>query len=161
MRTALQRLLTTQSCQKGYFDKWRCELKFSNGDHIFLKVSPKSGMKHFGMRWKLSSLYIRPFKVLDRISPVAYLVALPRCWQEYTCVLRVTTPRVICSQVARVFELWRVSDQHASSPNKKQHCETALFPMSKCCGATMSASYVGSRGHYVGALFSPIWRILW
>ena len=34
-------LLTTQSRQKSYTDRWQRPLEFEVGDHVFLKVMPK------------------------------------------------------------------------------------------------------------------------
>ena len=70
-------LLTAQSCQKSYADKWRRPLEFEVGDHVFLKVMPKRGVIKFGKRRKLSSRYIKPFEVLERVGIVAYRLELP------------------------------------------------------------------------------------
>nr|GEZ43581.1 putative reverse transcriptase domain, ribonuclease H-like domain protein [Tanacetum cinerariifolium] len=42
-----------------------------------LKVSPWRGVIYFGKRGKLSLRFIRPFKVIERIRPVAYKLELP------------------------------------------------------------------------------------
>ena len=47
------------------------------GNHVFLKVMPKRGVVRFGKRGKLSSRYIRPFEILERVGIVAYQLALP------------------------------------------------------------------------------------
>ncbi|GKD07133.1 hypothetical protein Tco_1186818 [Tanacetum coccineum] len=43
-----------------------------------LKVSPQKGVIHFGKRGKLNSWYIRPFKILEWIGPMAYKLELPK-----------------------------------------------------------------------------------
>ena len=72
-----KRLLTAQSRQKSYADIRRRPLEFEVRDHVFLKVMPKRGVIRFGKRGKLSPRYIGPFEVLERVSAVAYRLALP------------------------------------------------------------------------------------
>ena len=72
-----QRLLTAQSRQKSYADIRHRPLEFEVGDHVFLKVMPKRGVVRFGKRGKLSSRFIRPFEILERVGTIAYRLALP------------------------------------------------------------------------------------
>ena len=60
-----------------YADHRRWDLKFSVGDHVFLKISPMKGVISFGKHWKLNPRYIRPFEILSRFGDVAYKLALP------------------------------------------------------------------------------------
>ena len=92
-----QRLLMAQSRKKSYAD-WRCRpLEFKVGDNVFLKVMPKRGVVKFGKRGKLSSRYIKPFKILERVGTVAYRLELPSSLSGvhevfYVSMLRKYTP---------------------------------------------------------------------
>ena len=78
-----RRLLTTQSQQKSYVDRRRRPLEFEVGDHVFLKVKLKRRVVKFGKWGKLSSKYIRPFEVLERVGAVAYRLALPQIYRMF------------------------------------------------------------------------------
>ncbi|GJZ26739.1 hypothetical protein Tco_0570992 [Tanacetum coccineum] len=70
-------LLTAHSHQKSYADKRLKPLEFEVGDMVLLKVSPWKGVVRFGKNRKLNPRYIRPFRILARVGPVAYTLELP------------------------------------------------------------------------------------
>ncbi|KAG8498858.1 hypothetical protein CXB51_005230 [Gossypium anomalum] len=55
----------------------RKEIEYSMGDMVFLKVSPWKKILRFGKKGKFSPRFIRPYRVLKRIGPVAYQLELP------------------------------------------------------------------------------------
>ena len=61
------------------------------GDHVFLKVTPKRGVVRFDKWGKLSSKYIGPFEVLERVGAVSYRLALPLNLSDVHIVFRVST----------------------------------------------------------------------
>ena len=92
-----QHLLTAQSWKKSYADVRRRPLEFKVGDHVFLKVMPKRGVVRFGKHGKLSPRFIGPFEILERVSTVAYQLALPPSMSGvhkvfHVSILRSNTP---------------------------------------------------------------------
>ena len=67
-----ERLKIAQDRQKSYADMRRKDLEFEVDDMVFLKVALWKGVIRFQKRGKLNPRYIGPFRILDRIGPVAY-----------------------------------------------------------------------------------------
>ncbi|XP_070046506.1 uncharacterized protein [Nicotiana tomentosiformis] len=77
VKISKEQLKTTQNCQKSYLDIRRRDLEFQDIYWVFLNVSPMKGVMRFGKKDKLSPRYVRPYKIIQRISPVAYRLELP------------------------------------------------------------------------------------
>ncbi|GJY22329.1 reverse transcriptase domain-containing protein [Tanacetum coccineum] len=72
------RMQAARDRQKSYADKRRRPLEFEVGDKVMLKVAPWKGVMRFGKRGKLNPRYIGPFRIIERIGPVAYRLDLPQ-----------------------------------------------------------------------------------
>nr|GEU59060.1 putative reverse transcriptase domain-containing protein [Tanacetum cinerariifolium] len=73
-----ERLKTTRDRQKSYANNRQKPLEFSVGDKVLLKVSPWKCVVRLGKRSKLSSRYVGPFEIIERVSHVAYRLRLPQ-----------------------------------------------------------------------------------
>nr|GEV02643.1 hypothetical protein [Tanacetum cinerariifolium] len=63
--------------QKIYADKRRKPLKFSVGDYVLPKVLPWKGVVRFGKKEKLTPRFVRPFGIIKKVGPVAYMLDFP------------------------------------------------------------------------------------
>ena len=87
------RLRIAQSRHQSYANRKRRTLRFSIGDHVFLRVSPMKGVMRFGRRGKLSPRYIGPFEILQTVGEVAYELALPPAFSSIHPVFDVSMLR--------------------------------------------------------------------
>jgi hypothetical protein len=70
-------ILAIQSHLKSYTNKRRNPLKFEVGNHIYLRISPMIGVRHFSIKGKLAPRYIDLYPIIDKYVPTSYQVELP------------------------------------------------------------------------------------
>ncbi|XP_016164459.1 uncharacterized protein LOC107606978 [Arachis ipaensis] len=98
------RILTAQSRQKSYADQRRKSLEFEVGEHVFLSVTPTTGIGRAIKTKKLNPRYIRPFEILRQFGLVAYQVALPPRLSNLHDVFHMSKLRKYTSDAAHVLE---------------------------------------------------------
>ena len=117
-----QRLLTAQSRQKSYADVRRRPLDFEVGDHVFLKVMPKRGVVRFGKRRKLSPRFIGPFEIIERVSTIAYRLALPPSMSGVHEVFHISMLRRYTLDPAHVVDCGERLRLTQMGPSKRDQC---------------------------------------
>ncbi|XP_015944995.1 uncharacterized protein LOC107470129 [Arachis duranensis] len=85
--------------------KKRKPLEFEEGEHVFLKVTPTTGVGRDIKTKKLNPRYIGPFEILKRIGPVAYRIALLPYLSNLHDVFHVAQLRKYTPNVSHVLEL--------------------------------------------------------
>ncbi|XP_073130888.1 uncharacterized protein [Henckelia pumila] len=66
-----------QDLQASYVNTHRRPLHFEVREHVFLRVSHFRKVMKFGLKGKLSSRFIGPFEILEKVRDMAYRLALP------------------------------------------------------------------------------------
>jgi hypothetical protein len=72
-----ERLRIAQSRWKSYADNRRRTLEFSEGERVFLRLTPRRSIEKDKKRKKLQPRYIGPFSIIQRIGKVTYRLELP------------------------------------------------------------------------------------
>ena len=96
-------------------------LEFEIRDHVFLKVMPKRGVVKFGKCWKLSSRFIGPFEILERIGTVAYRLALSPSMLGVHEVIHVSMLRKYTPDPAHVVN-WGQIEVDNDGPLRRDQC---------------------------------------
>jgi hypothetical protein len=93
-----KRLLEAQSRQKSYADNRQRELRFEEGDFVYLKVSPMHGVRRFQVKGKLAPRFVGPYPIIGRVGSAAYRLELPKSMSDIHNVFHVSQLRK-CLQV--------------------------------------------------------------
>ncbi|CAI8613501.1 unnamed protein product [Vicia faba] len=72
-----EKMRISQSRQKSYHDKRMKYLEFQSGDHVFLRVTPTTGVGRDLKSKKLTPRFIGPYQIASKVGKVDYKVALP------------------------------------------------------------------------------------
>jgi hypothetical protein len=88
-----RRLLEAQSRQKSYADNRRRELRFVEGDFVYLKVSPMRGVRRLQVKGKLAPRFVGPYHIIGRVGPAAYRLELPESMSDIHNVFHVSQLR--------------------------------------------------------------------
>jgi hypothetical protein len=72
-----KRLKEAQDRQKIYADAHRTDRSYEVGDQVFFHIRPNKSTIRFGKGKKLSPQFIGPFRIQEKIGPVAYHLVLP------------------------------------------------------------------------------------
>ncbi|XP_012575160.1 uncharacterized protein [Cicer arietinum] len=94
----------SQHRQKSYADKRRRFLEFEQGDHVFLRLTPKTGVGRAMRSKKLTPKFIGPYQIFAQIGPVAYWIALPPILSEIHDVFHMLQLRKYIPDPSHVIE---------------------------------------------------------
>ncbi|CAL0316810.1 unnamed protein product [Lupinus luteus] len=104
IRMIRENMKTAQSRQKSYYDKRRNPLSFEEGDHVFMRVVPTTGIGRLLKARKLTPKFIRPYQILRKVGPVAYQIALPPLLSNLHNVFHVSQLRKYISDPSHIIE---------------------------------------------------------
>nr|KYP69378.1 Retrotransposable element Tf2 [Cajanus cajan] len=80
-------------------------LEFAEGEHVFLKVTPTSGVGRALKARKLTPIFVGPYQIIHRVGPVAYRLALPPSLSNLHDVFHVSQLRKYVHDPSHVVEL--------------------------------------------------------
>ncbi|MCI27249.1 hypothetical protein A2U01_0048447, partial [Trifolium medium] len=72
-----EKMKASQSRQKSYHVKRKKDIEFQEGYHVFLRVTSTTGVGRALKSKKLTSRFIGPYQILERVGKVANRIALP------------------------------------------------------------------------------------
>jgi hypothetical protein len=107
-----KRLLEAQSRQKSYADNRRRELRFEEGDFVYLKVSPMRGVKRFHVKGKLAPRFVGPIPSLAQWDPQHTAL-------NYQNPCQISTMCFMCPSSANAYKYQKVTSKKKQSRFRK------------------------------------------
>jgi len=104
VRVIQDRIRATQSWHKSYADKRRRPPEFEASNHVFLRVTPTTGIERALKSRKLTPRFIGPYQITRQIGPVAYEIALPPHLANLDNVFHVSQLRKYVADPTHVLE---------------------------------------------------------
>jgi hypothetical protein len=100
-----EKMKVSQSRQKSYHDKRRKALEFEVDDHVFLRVTPVTGVGRALKSRKLTPRFIGPYQISEKVGDVAYRITLPSSLANLHDVFRVSQLRRYIVDPSHVVQL--------------------------------------------------------
>ncbi|XP_019434813.1 PREDICTED: uncharacterized protein LOC109341363 [Lupinus angustifolius] len=99
-----ENMRVAQSRQKSYYENRRKSIEFQEGDHVFMRVVPTTGIGRVLKSRKLTPRVIAPYQILKRIGLVAYQIALPPLLSNLHNVFHVSQLRKYIRDPSHILE---------------------------------------------------------
>ena len=99
------KMIISQYRQNSYHDKRRKDFEFQSGDHVFLRVTPITGVGRALKSKKLTPRFIGPYQITSKVGKVAYRVALPPNLSNLHDVFHVSQLRKYVPDPSHVIEM--------------------------------------------------------
>ena len=93
MKMIGERLKVVTYRQKSYADTKRKDILYEIGEKVFLKVSPWKKVMRFWRKGKLSPRFIKPYELIEKVGPMAYILDLPQELEKIHNVFHVSMLR--------------------------------------------------------------------
>ena len=90
--------------RKKYADAHRMDKQFVVREKVFLRVRLRKSPIRYGKGSKLAPHFVGPFKILERIGPIAYRLALPPNLARIHDVFHVSVLRQYIPDIVNVLD---------------------------------------------------------
>ena len=95
----------SQSRQKRYHDKRRKSLEFQEGYHVFLRITPVTGVGRVLKSKKLTPHFIGPYQITKKVGEVAYQVTQLPSLSNLHEVFHVSQPRKFVHDPSHIIQM--------------------------------------------------------